>query len=261
MRSMILEISPDALTALTIVAGIVLGALVVVSIVSAIWKWVLIARYSKYNKQQASAGLTGSQTAIELLKGLGLSDVEVVKCNFFSAIFLGNSYSPFKKRIRLRKNIFDSTSLTAVALAAQKVALAQRDKEGDKKIKTRSVFMTMGYFAPFAVVPLVILGLIVDLVSIQGIGLWTIVFSAIAVAFYVSSFIVLILNIPIEKRACKTAVEFMEKTNLLSSPEIEDAKVLYKTYITNYVLDFIDQLLYIIWRILRLALKLSKKRR
>lgn len=260
MNSLLLAADAALVSTLSVVIFVVLGLFAAVSVIATIWKYVLIHRYRKFNKQEVSTGLTGKETAVKLLDGLGIEGVEVVKCNIFSAIFLGNSYSPFKKRIRLRKNIFDKKSLTAIAIATQKVALAQRDAEGDKKLKARSVFMTMGYFSPFAVLPLFLIGLLIDVLVMNNVGLFTIIFSAVASVWYLSSFLVLILNIPIEKKACSTAVEFMEKTNLLNPEEIEDAKLLFKTYITGYVLDFINQLLYIIWRILKLILRVLPKK-
>lgn len=255
MNSLLLDATVDGLGVLMIVgivALVVVAAFGAVSLFASIWRWVLVRRYKKYNKQTVSTGLTGGETAVKLLEGLGITDVEVVKCNFFSAMFLGNGYSPFKKRIRLRKNIYNATTLTAVAVATQKVALAHRDHEGDKKIKARGVFTTLGYFSPFAVVPLVIVGLIIDLLASQGLGVATIVFTCFAVVFYLASFVVVCLNMSIEKRASNTAIEFMEKTNLLNKEEIEDARELYKTYITLYVLDFVSELLYLLWTCIKL---------
>ncbi len=264
MKNLLLDIQTGAdigFSALMIVALIVFAAFCVVSVVAAVWKWVIIFRYSKLNKMQVSNGLTGAQTAQKLLEGLGITDVEVVKCNFFSAIFLGNSYSPLKKIIRLRKNIYNSTTLTAVALATQKVALAKRDHDGDKKLKARSILMGFGYFAPFAVVPLVLMGFLIDFFVLNNLGVFTIVFTCIAAAWYLSSFVVLILNIPIERQACKQALEFIKTANLLTEEEMHQAEKLYKTYITSYVLDFVTELLYIVWRILMLILRLAASSR
>lgn len=245
------------ITTLLIVVFAIVGAFFALSVVAALWHLILMLKYRKYNKRQASTEMTGAEVARKMLEGLGINDVEVVKCNFISAIFLGNSYSPFKKRIRLRKNIYDKKTLTAVAMATQKVALAKRDHDGDKKLKTRSVFMTFGYFAPFAVLPLVVIGLLIDFLTASQNYIGTIVLSAIALVFYIASFIVLCLNIPIEKRANKDALEFMQKTGILTEQELADAKDLFKTYLTMHVLDFVVELLYLLWRILEFIVKVS----
>lgn len=241
-----------------IIVGVVLGLFCLISVIAEIWKLILASKYSYFNKKQASTGLSGHEVAEKLLQGLNITDVTVEKCGFFKAIVSGNSYSPFKKKIYLRKNIYDATSITAVAMATQKVALAKRDHDGDKKIKVRSVLSKLGYFSPFAVLPLVLLGIVIDIVSAQGLGLATIILSCIAVVIYIASFVAICLNIPIEKKANKDAVEFMEKTNLVTSEELDDVKSLYRTYITSYVLDFITAILYILWRIVQLVAKIFK---
>lgn len=244
--------------ALGIIEIVIFGLLILASLFAFIWKWVLLAKYSKYRKAKTSSGLTARQTAENMLKQLGLDNVKVVKCNFFASIFLGNSYSPIKKIIRLRKNIIDSNSITSIAVATQKVALAKRDADGDKKLKARSILMGFGYFAPFAVVPCVIIGVLIDIFITNRIGTFTIVFTSIAFVYFILAFIVLILNIPIEKKGCEMALEYIKEFNLLSEEEQETAKVLFKTYMANYVLDFVTELLYIIWEIIQIVLEVRE---
>ncbi len=235
-------------------------AFALVGIVAAIWKWVLALRYVRFNKQKVAVNMTGSQVATKMLEGLGLTDVKVEQLGWFKAIYVGNSYSPRKKSIRLRKNIYDTASLTAVAIAAQKVAIAQRHHEGDKKIAVRAALLKFGYFAPFALIPLVAIGVLLDFVVWNQVGWFSIAFTVFAFLYFISSFVVVILNLKIEKRACKTALEFMKKINLLVDDELEDAQTLYKTYITDYWLEFIYDILYIIWMVLKLITKIAGPR-
>lgn len=263
MRNLLLvnETATEDLKTLSLLAIVVLaviGVFAIVSLFAEIWKWVVTIKYRQYNKKTITADLTGSQAAEKLLEALGITDVKVEKVGLIKGFFVGNSYKPSTKTIRLKKNIYDKKSLTSVAIAAQKVAVAERHHEGDKKIAVRQVFASFTYFAPFAVLPLVLVGVILDFIVSQQIGILTVVFSILALLFYFSSFIVVCLNIPIEKRANKKAVEYFEKTNLLNPVEIEDAKDLYKTYITMYVLDFISELLYIIWEIAKFAVRITQ---
>lgn len=261
MNSLLLASAEDTLNGLTII-GIVAVAVVAVfaglSLFASIWKLVLASRYRRYNKQNVAANMTGAQVATKMLEGLGLSDVKVEKIGWIRGMIFGNSYSPRKKTIRLRKNIFDKASLTSVALAAQKVAIAQRHHEGDKKVAARATLMGVCYFAPFAVLPLVLVGLVLDFVIYQGIGWLSLAFTVLAFAFYLTSFVVVILNLKIEKKACKTAMEYMQKINLLTEDELQDAQILYKTYITDYWLQFWTELLYIIWEAIKLVWRIFK---
>lgn len=261
MNTLLLASAEDTLNELTII-GIVAFALIAVfagvSLFASIWKLVLASRYNRYNKQKVAVNMTGSQVATKMLEGLGLADVKVEKIGWFRGMIFGNSYSPRKKTIRLRKNIFDKASLTSVALAAQKVAIAQRHHEGDKKVAVRSTLMGICYFAPYAVLPLVVVGLLLDFIIYQGIGWLSLAFTILAFSFYLLSFVVVILNLKIEKRACNTAMEYMQKINLLTEDELGDAKILYKTYITDYWLQFWSELLYIIWEAVKLVSRIFK---
>ncbi len=239
-----------------IVVAVFIGIFAAVAIFAAIWKWVLGFKYLRYQNQETAAKLTGKEVAEKMLQGLGINDVTVVKCGFWATLFLGNSYSPFKKKIRLRRKIYNNKSLAAVAVASQKVAIAYRDHQGDKKIKVRSVLMGLSYFAPFAVLPLVIIGLLIDFLAYKELGVFTVILSAIAIVIYLASFIVVCLNIPIEKKANKQALEFIKKVNLLTESELEKAQDLFRAYMINYVLDFISELLYIIWRIIQFVCKI-----
>ncbi len=256
MNSLLLASVEDDLVGLTIVgivAFVIVGVFAAVSLFASIWKLVLASRYNRYNKQKVAANMTGAEVATKMLEGLGLTDVKVEKIGWLRGMIFGNSYSPRKKTIRLRKNIFDKASLTSVALAAQKVVIAQRHHEGDKKVAVRATLMGIGYFAPFAVLPLVLVGLVLDFVILQNISWFSIAFTAFAFAYYIFSFVVVILNLKIEKKACSTALEYMQKTNLLTTDELDDAKVLYKTYITDYWLQFWSELLYILWELAKLV--------
>lgn len=247
---------------LAIIVLCVAAVFLVASIITSLVKVILGVRYSVYNKTEVASNLTAAEVATKMLEALGINDVKVVKCGFWATIFLGNSYSPFKKVIRLRKGIYNKSTITAIAVASQKVAIAKRDHDGDKKIKARSVFMSIGYFSPYAVVPLVVIGLLLDFFVYTNFGLFTVIFAVLAFLFYLSSFIVLLLNLPIEKAACKTAIEYLQKTNLMNEEELDKSNKLFKSYMINYVLDFISELLYILWRILKfVAFFFNKKRK
>ena len=260
MNTLLLASAVDTLQGLTIIGIVALTIVAVfagVSLFASIWKLVLASRYRRYNKQNVAVNMTGAQVATKMLEGLGLTDVKVEQIGWLRGIIFGNSYSPRKKTIRLRKNIFDKASLTSVALAAQKVAIAQRHHEGDKKIAVRATMMGIGYFAPYAVLPLVLVGLVLDYVVLHGVGWFSLAFTILAFAYYIFSFVIVILNLKIEKRACNTALEYMQKINLLTGDELDDAKILYKTYITDYWLQFWSELLYIIWEAVKLVWRIA----
>ena len=239
-----------------IIVSVLIGIVAVVSIVA---RLIIFFTYFRNNRRKNSIGLTGKEAARKLLDEAQLQEVEVVKANWLVALIFGNSYRGRKKEIRLRRGIINKKSITSVGLACQKVGLALQDKEGDKKFrfKDRMEFITM--FAPASFVPIVVVGLLVDIFAFKFTGWVTLIFLLIATIYFLLSFIVLLYTIPVEKKACKKALEIMEQTNFLNEEERGYINGLYKAYILAYICDFILALLYIIKMILKILFKMTKK--
>lgn len=140
---------------------LLVGALIaVLTVFSTIVSIILAIRYVKYNRMQNSMNMTGEDAARRLLDQNGLSDIKVKTTG---SLLFGNSYSHFFKKIRLRRLTRHKESLTAMAMAAQKVGLAVMDKEGDPDMKTRNRLIPVLTFGPFAFIPLVLLGMVLDI--------------------------------------------------------------------------------------------------
>ena len=96
-------------------------------------------------------------------------------------------------------------SLTAVAMAAQKVALAEQHRDGDTKMIVRSRLQGLGVFAPILFVPLVLIGFLVDiflletlLFSLVTAGNWVLV---LLFCFFFTFFNIYLCKIEIESGA------------------------------------------------------------
>lgn len=138
-------------------------------------------------------------------------------------------------------------------MATQKSSLAVLDKEGDKDMKTRNVLTPIIYFGPLAFVPLVIIGLLVDIFVIKSTSaICTIVCICIASLIYVVSFIMSIVVLKTEKKAQVKALELMKKENLATEEEQEMCKKLFKLYNIEYVNNMVIALLELIYRVLQI---------
>lgn len=87
-----------------------------------------------------------------------------------------------KKTIYLRKNIINSSSVTAVGIATQKVCLAVQHKNKDKSFIFRYVLQILTLFTPLLFYGSIVLGLIVDLVT-QFTGIPTIIGLFVGIGF------------------------------------------------------------------------------
>lgn len=241
-------------------ASIIVSGLIGVAIVAAIIVQItLIFKYKKYNNTPLENGLTSQQTARALLDANGLQNVQIKKLGFFRRILLfGNHYSVMKKTIYLRKNILDSSSVTAVGIATQKVCLAVQHKNKDKSFTFRYVLQILTLFTPLLFYVSIAAGLIVDIVT-SFTGIPTLIGLLIGLGFYLLTFILQIVNIKVEKKANEQAVAILQSANIFNEQEIATFQSLLKLYIVADVILLVLSVLKLILQILKILARAKKK--
>ena len=250
-----LGISP----ALAIAYLFVTALVVIMAVVAAVMKIMIWIRYRRANKMPISNEMTGIETAQYVLDREGLSpQVTVRKAGFIREAIFGNYYNVVTKKIYLRSvlgKIDKKTTVTATALAVQKVAIAKLCESGDTQAITRGRLQLAGLFGPFLFIPIVLIGAVLDILLMNGNGVLSLGSIALSGLILVFGFIVTFLNIPVEKRANELALQLLEKHGLATGDEIAVMRTVYETYITSYICDFILELLRIIQWILELFIK------
>lgn len=241
--------------AIMIVSGLIAVGLVVALIVQI----VLIIKYKKFNKTPLANGLTSQQTARSLLDANGLQNIQIKKLGFFRRILLfGNHYSVMMKTIYLRKNILNSSSVTAVGIAVQKACLAIQHKNKDKSFIFRYVLQILTLFTPLLFYGSVAIGLIIDFIT-NFTGIPTIIGLFVGIGFYLLVFILQIINIKVEKKANEQAIAVLQTSNIFNEQEISTLKELFKLYIVADVIILVLSILKIILQILKIFAKSKKK--
>lgn len=91
------------------------------------------------------------------------NELEHIKVSKNGSILFGNSYSHFFKKVRLRRLTWKKDSITSLSIAVQKASLAILDKEGDPDMAARIRMTPVIYFGPLAFIPLILIGLLLDL--------------------------------------------------------------------------------------------------
>ena len=243
------------------IALIVVGALIgIMTLVSYVVSNVLFFKYIKYNRTPNYAGLTGKDIARDLLDK---NELENIKVSNTGSLLFGNSYSHYFKKIRLRRGIYKKSSITSMAMASEKVALAVMDKEGDKDMRDRVKLVPLMTFGPLAFIPIILIGVLLDYVVLHTEGIVTFVFLILGLAFYVYSIVLSVRTLKTEKKAQVRAVELLKNNNLAEEDEINMINDLYNLYNIEYVNDIILSSLELLYRVLQLALKIvqnSKKK-
>ena len=242
---MTLEIALMIVGFLIVIVGIVSG-------ITSIW---LVVKYFRFNRRENSLGLTGIQIARKILDDNGLENIKVKRTG---SLLFGNSYSHYFKKVRLRGLIRHETSLTSIGLGAQKAALAILDKEGDKDMKKRIRLVPFITFGPFAFIPLVLVGVVLDYLVFNQNGICTYVLGGLGLLFYIYSIVLSVLTLKTEKKAQERAYLELQRSHLATAEELEDLKKLFHLYNVQYINDIILACLELIYNVLQIALAITK---
>ena len=237
-----------ALEIALLVVGVLIAIVGMVSGITSIW---LIVKYFRFNRRENSLGLTGIEIARKILDD---NDLEHIKVKRTGSLLFGNSYSHYFKKVRLRGLIRHETSLTSMGIGAQKAALAILDKEGDEDMRKRIRLVPLITFGPFAFIPLILIGGVLDYFVFNGNGICTLVLGAIGLLFYVYSVVLSVLTLKTEKKAQNRAYDILKRDYHINAEELSALKELFHLYNIQYINDIILSSLELLYTILEIAI-------
>ena len=230
------------------IVGVLIAIVGIVSGITSIW---LVVKYFRFNRRENSLGLTGIEVARKILDDNGLEHIKVKRTG---SLFFGNSYSHYFKKVRLRGFIRHETSLTSMGMGAQKAALAILDKEGDKDMRKRIRLVPLVTFGPFAFIPLILIGGVLDYFVFNGSGICTLVLGTIGLLFYVYSVVLSVLTLKTEKKAQSRAYEILQRDYHITDDELSALKELFHLYNVQYINDIILSSLELLYTALEIAI-------
>ena len=230
------------------IVGVLIAIVGIVSGITSIW---LVVKYFRFNRRENSLGLTGIEVARKILDDNGLEHIKVKRTG---SLFFGNSYSHYFKKVRLRGFIRHETSLTSMGMGAQKAALAILDKEGDKDMRKRIRLVPLVTFGPFAFIPLILIGGVLDYFVFNGSGICTLVLGTIGLLFYAYSVVLSVLTLKTEKKAQNRAYEILEQDYHITNEELSALKELFHLYNVQYINDIILSSLELLYTVLEIAI-------
>ena len=141
--------------------------LVLIAAVLAIWAQMKVqSTYSRYKKIPNSKGITGAQIAREILDSEGLYDIQIfeVKGN------LSDHYNPGKKTINLSTDIYQGTSIAALAVAAHECGHAIQYKEKYVPITLRNAILPIANVGQYLGWIAIFIGLALSNTNLAWIG-------------------------------------------------------------------------------------------
>ena len=152
--------------------------------------------YRKYSKVPNATGLTGAQVARRMLDDNGLQNVEVQRV----AGTLSDHYDPRTRVVRLSEGIYDSTSVSAMAVACHECGHAVQHARSYVPMSIRSALVPIANFGSSAWLIAIIIGFFLNMMSLVWVG---IVLYAFAVLFHV-------VTLPVEFNASHRGLTYIK---------------------------------------------------
>lgn len=177
--------------------------------------------YAKYAKVQSASGVTGAMAARELLHQAGIDDVQVelVKGR------LTDHYDPRNKKLRLSPEVYHSSSLAALGIAAHETGHAIQHDVGYYPLALRNSLVPVANIGSNAAFPLIILGLILGM---PNLAIWGVYAFAAVVLFQ-------LVTLPVEFNASSRAVVVLEGSGFINRGEVRPTKQVLNAAALTYV--------------------------
>lgn len=185
--------------------------------------------YNKNHLKETKKGLTGFDTARQILDKHNLKDVHIVEVKGN----LTDHYDPRRKVVRLSSAVFHESSISSVAIAAHEVGHAIQDKE-------KYIWMTIRA----SLVP------VVTLVNYLGyISLFISIFAGITSYLMISILLILatllfqLITLPVEFDASKRALNELKELRIVDNTEHKGTKEVLSAAAWTYVAGLISTLI------------------
>jgi Zn-dependent membrane protease YugP len=183
--------------------------------------------FNKYSRSSNKNGYTGAQVAQMLLSIAGVNDVMIEPV----AGELTDHYDPRSKVLRLSQNVYASTSIAALGVAAHETGHAIQHNRGYIFLGLRNAIYPVVDFSSKVSTPLIMLGFILSMFA-GPLGRLMLVFGIIlfsaVVAFQV-------ITLPVEFNASARAIDMLEENNILYKDELKPAKKVLSAAALTYV--------------------------
>jgi Zn-dependent membrane protease YugP len=178
--------------------------------------------YSKYAKILAKNGLSGKETAEELLLRNHLSNIKIELLEGR----LSDHYDPRHKKLALSKEVYYGRSIAAQGIVAHEIGHALQDAKKYFPLSLRSNLVPVTNIGSNMAIPLFLIGFIFSFPALMDIGI--IAFS-LAVLFQ-------LVTLPVEFNASKRAVNLLVGANIvLETDEINSVKKVLNAAALTYV--------------------------
>jgi Zn-dependent membrane protease YugP len=196
--------------------------------------------FARFSKVGTRGGLTGAEVAAEILRRSDIAGVKIERVGGF----LSDHYDPRSRTLRLSPQVYDSSSVAAVGVAAHEVGHAIQHARDYTPMKVRSVLAPAAAIGSNLGVILVVLGAALSAFGLAKLGV--LIFAAM-VAF-------VLITLPVEFDASRRAKEILPQMGLTSGAEGQGVATVLNAAALTYVAAAIAAVAQLIYLMIRAGL-------
>ncbi|WP_419867340.1 zinc metallopeptidase [Clostridium perfringens] len=190
-------------------------------LISAWAQFKVSSTFNKYSTVRSINGYTGAQVARILLNDAGLQEVEIQQVQGR----LSDHYDPRAKVLRLSSDVYGSTSVASIGVAAHEVGHAIQDKESYSALVFRNAIVPVVNFSSSLSWILFFIGILLSYSTLVTIG---IILFSVVVLFQ-------LVTLPVEFNASSRALKLLEARGILYDKEVEGARKVLSAAALTYV--------------------------
>ena len=222
-------------------------AIVICMIFSAVASNKVKTAFGKYNGVRCRSGYTGYMAVTRLMRSNGVEDIRIGKVNGF----LTDHYHPAKSVVNLSDSTYSSDSVAAVAVAAHEMGHVMQNKDGYTFYRIRTAIVPIVNFGTHLAMPLVLVGLVIDILSLSTDSELGFYIAMLGVILYGGALFFALVTLPVELNASKRASEMLVSEGILGSDELPMAKEVLSAAALTYLASLMTSLVYFIRFLLR----------
>jgi Zn-dependent membrane protease YugP len=192
-------------------------------VISMVVSGVLKGKFAKYSRVPLTAGLTGREVAMKMLRDNGIYDVQVRSSNGF----LSDHYDPASKTVNLSPDVYNGISVASAAVAAHECGHAVQHANAYQWLTLRSKLVPVVMFSSGIVQWILLLGVLM-IHAFPGLLLIGIILFGLTTLFSV-------ITLPVELDASRRALAWLNRSNIADAREYPQAKDALKWAALTYV--------------------------
>lgn len=198
----------------------------------------LKSKFTQYSQVILHNGMSGREIAEKMLRDHGIYDVKVIS----TPGFLSDHYNPMDKTVNLSPDVYEGRSVSAAAVAAHECGHAVQHATAYSMLMLRS-----------KMVPIVQIGtqlsqwvIIAGLLMLKTSGL----IFLIGIVLFALSTLFAIITLPVEYDASNRALAWLDKINITTRTEHDQAKDALKWAARTYVVAAIASIATLVYYIM-----------